>query len=141
MIHLPRRVLARVEAASVAAYPDECCGFLVGRDDGARIDVSRHVASPNLAADRRHAFEIDPQLWLDLRRDLADGPERLVGLYHSHPDGPAAPSPRDRQDAWHEGFAWLIIALSDGAVVEAKAWRYVSPENGFRPIELHLDPA
>lgn len=138
MIHLPRRALARIEADSVASYPDECCGFLVGRDDGARIDVSRPVASPNLAADPRHAFEIDPQLWLDLRRDLADGPERLVGIYHSHPDGPAAPSPRDQAAAWHEGFAWLIVALRDGAVVEVKAWRYESPASGFRPMELRL---
>src|SRR5690606_22864294 len=60
----------------------------------------------------RDRFEIDPQLWVDLTRAHRGGPMRVVGLYHSHPDGPAQPSAIDLEAAWGEELAWLIVAVA-----------------------------
>lgn len=117
---LPPGIAAAIRAAAEAAWPEEACGLLAGRRDGARLGVTRAVPCANLAADRRRAFEIDPQAWLDLRAALAretgagGGGEDIVGCWHSHPDGRAGPSPRDLAAAWEPGFLWLVVAVRGG---------------------------
>jgi len=110
MIVLPPQQLRQIVDAAEAAYPDECCGLLVGRDVPGGIEVTRVHASANLGR-RADRFEIDPRLWVDLSRALGKGPQKVVGLYHSHPDGPAQPSAHDLEAAWGEELVWIIVAV------------------------------
>lgn len=142
MLSLPRPLRREIDAAAQAAWPEECCGLLIGRAESERdLRVTRIAPSANLAQNRRKNFEIDPQLWLDLRRDLADGPDRIVGLYHSHPDGPALPSDQDAAAAWAiepAGTVWLIVALQDGKPAASRAYLFQGEGRGF--AEMPLDP-
>lgn len=137
MIVLRADQLAAVEDAAAVAFPSECCGLLVGHDgvDGA-TEVSRVVPSPNLAAVPARRFEIDPKLWFDLGRALDGGPERIVGLYHSHPGGAAAPSPTDRDSAWEPAQVWLITAVAESQALETRAFLFEDMEHGFREIPI-----
>jgi proteasome lid subunit RPN8/RPN11 len=137
MIVLRADQLAAVEGAATAAFPLECCGLLVGCDgaDGA-IEISRIVPSPNIAAAPARRFEIDPRLWLELGRTLDGGPERIVGLYHSHPGGEAAPSRTDRDSAWEPAQVWLITAVAEGWAIETRAFLFEDMENGFRELSI-----
>ncbi|MDJ0951442.1 MAG: M67 family metallopeptidase [Alphaproteobacteria bacterium] len=141
-VRLPRACLRRIEEAARAAWPEECCGLLAGRrGPDASIEILRAVPAPNIAAERARRFEIDPQLWLDLRRQLAGGPDAILGLYHSHPDGAALPSPRDAAAAWPLGPAdgpvvWLITAMRAGAVTETRAHAFLGADRGFQEISL-----
>ncbi|MGF1639868.1 MAG: Mov34/MPN/PAD-1 family protein [Rhodospirillales bacterium] len=140
MIRIPARLLADIAAAAERAYPEECCGLLVGTGaPGSTVVVGRVVASANVApAPRRDRFEIDPKLRFDLMRALADGAERVVGHYHSHPDQPARPSQRDLDMAWEPDLVWLITAVVDGRATETTAHR-VDPAGGrFRAIALAI---
>ena len=111
MIVVPPQQLRQIVDAAEAAYPNECCGLLVGRDVPGGVEVIRAHASANLGkwADR---FDIDPRLWVDLSRALGKGPLKIVGLYHSHPDGPAQPSAHDLEAAWGEELVWVIVAVA-----------------------------
>lgn len=134
-----RALLREMEAAAEEAYPEECCGLLVGRPAaGGGIELVRRAASANLSPAPLSAFEIDPKLWLDLRRELAGGEEALVGLHHSHPDGPAAPSARDLAAAWEEGMLWLVTAVAQGRAGETTAHRFEGGEGGFAPVALRI---
>ena len=107
MIALPRRLLDDIRRRAEAAYPEECCGLLLGHEQGKdRIVVSAAVASANLAAEPQRHFEVDPALYLRLRRAAAAEPlgAHLIGLYHSHPEGEAVPSASDAAEAWQEGW-------------------------------------
>ena len=118
MIAIDPPVLEAVVAAAEASYPDEACGLLVGRWSAAgHCRLRRAVPSANLAPDPSVAFEIDPALRLDLQRRLRGGGQRVVGLYHSHPDGPARPSARDLARAWEPGLLWLITSVPAGKAV------------------------
>jgi len=123
--------------ACEAAYPEEACGLLVGRRgaDGG-IEVDRIEASANLARDRRHRFEVDPRLQIRLFRELRGGPDQVVGLYHSHPDGRALPSATDLARAWEPEFAWLIAAVHQGRAVAVRAHLLDRGDGGFREIRL-----
>ena len=121
MIVIPRDVLRQIVAAAEAAYPAECCGLLAGRPrPNGTIDVIRAHPSDNLgkAPDR---FEIDPRLWVDLARALGRGPTKVVGLYHSHPDGPAQPSAIDLEAAWGEELIWVIVSVAGNPAEETRA--------------------
>lgn len=109
----------RIMAQARAAHPRECCGLLEG--DGGRITAVHPARNLARAADR---FEIDPAEQFRLMREGA----RIVGCYHSHPNGAAAPSPRDAEGAGEAGFLWLIAAEE----LRAFVWDGAR----FRAIEL-----
>ena len=116
---LPRAALQCIETQAEAAYPQECCGLLVGTRNAALITISRAEASANVAGetagvDTRRRFEVDPRLRLALVRELEESGETIVGLYHSHPNHPAGPSRHDRHSIWEPELLWLITAVENG---------------------------
>ncbi|MBF0561671.1 MAG: M67 family metallopeptidase [Alphaproteobacteria bacterium] len=111
-----------VLAAAEAAYPAECCGLLVGEFDpiAGLAHVTRVVPSRNLlAGEASDRFEIDPAVRFRVMRE----PGFLIGHYHSHPDGPAQPSARDRAMVYEPELVWLIIAVAKGRALQASAFR------------------
>ncbi len=140
MIVLPRAVVGHIADAAEAAYPDECCGLLVGRAEasGDRL-VTRVAASPNLAeGDTRDSFLVDPRIQFDLMRELGDGPESIVGHYHSHPDHGATPSERDRQSVFYPDHVWVIVAVDGGRAGDMTAHLFDAGRGRFREIPLRV---
>jgi len=75
-------------------HPQEACGLLAGRND----KVEMTLAVPNASRSPvRFRMEGLAQ-WRAFQRIEAGGME-LLGIYHSHPDGPAQPSPTDVAEA------------------------------------------
>jgi len=107
-----------------AAFPEECCGLLLGLPAAEVLTVTRAHPTRNLAADRRRTFEVDFAERLKLQRELAGAPEDVVGMYHSHPGAPARPSAADLAQAWEPGWLWLIAAVDETAVTDLAAYRY-----------------
>jgi proteasome lid subunit RPN8/RPN11 len=139
MIVIGRDQLREIMDAAEAAYPAECCGLLVGhRAPNGVVEVTRVHASANLGK-QRDRFEIDPRLWVDLSRALGKGPHQVVGLYHSHPDGPAQPSAVDLESAWGEELVWVIVAVAGGERPQAvHVTAHILDHGGrqFRPLAL-----
>lgn len=138
MILLSRADLKTIADAAEAAYPRECCGLLVGRREGAdAVVVTRVCPSPNVTEeDARSSFEVSPQLRFDLMRELGEGPERVVGHYHSHPDHPAQPSVRDLERAWEPDLVWLITAVLGGQAIHTAAHVLDAEGRQFREVPL-----
>ncbi|MDA1089880.1 MAG: M67 family metallopeptidase [Proteobacteria bacterium] len=138
MIHIPGPLLAQITGAAEAAYPKECCGLLTGREsDGGDVLVTRVAASPNVTeADARDSFLVDAKIQFDLMRELGDGPERIVGHYHSHPDHPAQPSDRDRQSAFYPDHVWVIVGVDAGRAGTVAAYRFDGTDGDFQNIPL-----
>lgn len=128
MIRIPAALLADIEAAALRARPCEACGLLVG--SGAGIDAI--VETRNLA-DRADRFLIDPARHLALQRELRGGAARIVGLFHSHPHGPPAPSDADRAGLGEPGRIWTITSV-EGGRPETRA--FIEEESGFREVGL-----
>ena len=106
------RLIEAMLQAARAAMPEECCGLLVGRGN----HVTRLVPANNVHEAPRRFFTIDPAAQFATLRDLrpAGGGEEVIGHYHSHPDGPAAPSPRDLAEAFDAQAIWIVIDPSRG---------------------------
>jgi proteasome lid subunit RPN8/RPN11 len=100
-----------------AHAPLEACGLLAGKD--ARVEKVIEVRNRARSAVR---FAMDPvEQWNAFRWIDSHGLD-LVGIFHSHPNGPAVPSPTDIAEAayavvhvilvhteemWHARGFWL----------------------------------
>jgi proteasome lid subunit RPN8/RPN11 len=119
VLRLQSAALAAIIAAAKASYPDECCGLLVGRRDGAMLNVAQVVAAPNTAPNPSRHFEVDPAVLLTTHREAREAGQEVLGPYHSHPRGAARPSATDTAraaDAGVGGEVWLIVPVDgDGA--------------------------
>ena len=133
---IPPHCLAKMRAAAEAGYPLEVCGLLIGRveENDWRVEDVRPVANLNheRASDR---FQLDPEGYRQLDRELRQSPLEIVGVYHSHPDCPAKPSPTDLDAAW-DGFAYPIVSVRAGTAREIRCWTLGDADNRFREIDI-----
>jgi proteasome lid subunit RPN8/RPN11 len=121
-MYVSTQCLDQLRQVAETGYPLEVCGLLVGTasESGWDIQQLRPVANLNTerAADR---FQLDPAAYQSIDRELRGTDFEIVGVYHSHPDCPAKPSPTDLSSAW-EGFAYPIVSICDGKAVEIRCW-------------------
>lgn len=141
MIILPPSLLRRIVDLAEAAYPEECCGLLIGRFRAPdRIAVSHIAESPNVTkGDPRRNFEVDPQIRFDTERGLRGKPEHIIGFYHSHPDHRAQPSLTDLCRVFENDMVWLITSVIDAQAVLTTAHVPDADGRQFRPIPLRTD--
>ncbi len=143
MIVVTSSDLRRIVDLCEAAYPREACGLLVGHDDSGdaepTVTVSRVEPSANVAeGDNRSHFEVDPALRLRLQKDLRGGPERVIGLYHSHPNSGAQPSSTDLDAAWEPDLVWLVTSVIGGQAVHTSAHVLVTEGGTMRFSQVAL---
>jgi proteasome lid subunit RPN8/RPN11 len=125
-----------------STYPNEACALLIGRRGlGDDFRVARVEPSRNLASDTRRRFEIDPGLRIGIERELRGAseaaPMRVIGVWHSHPDGPAAPSATDAAMIFEPDLAWAITAVVAGQALFSAAF-LPARGGGFRELALRL---
>jgi len=106
-----------------AAFPREACGLLLG--EGGQIRAA--TFAPNVHPEPLRHFEIDPAALISAHKAAREGGPQVLGYWHSHPNGLAAPSDVDRAHASGEGRVWAIVA--NGAI---SLW--VDAPNGFTAL-------
>ncbi len=127
----------RIRQAAEEAYPDECCGFLIGKAGNGVRTVTRIQESVNERTDSlRNRFLIGPQEMLRTERELREG-ESVLGFFHSHPDAPARPSDYDRTHAW-PWYSYLIVAVRQGRSEELTNWRLQEDGSEFTLEKLDI---
>lgn len=105
------------------AFPDECCGFLFGKEEGDnRILTDILVVNNSKEGDKRRRFEIAPKDYLKAERYADKTGQTLLAVYHSHPNHPAIPSEHDRVAA-QPFFSYLIVSVQDGEIGHTRSWR------------------
>jgi desampylase len=127
-VRMTSELHARLLAEAAANPEQEVCGMLIGRDG-----VEAILPTTNVAADPRRAFEIDPKPLFDAIRTERRGGPKLLGYYHSHPEGPPLASSRDHAQAAGDGRIWLIIG-------QGRVTAWVSRRAGtLEAVELVID--
>ena len=103
----PRAARTMVEHAR-QERPRECCGFLIGT----RGRVTQAVPMRNLARGRTR-YRVDPAGHIALQRALRvlEPSMSILGVYHSHPRGPATPSETDVAEALYPDWIHVIVGL------------------------------
>ncbi len=139
MIALPEHALDAIRRHGRAAYPEECCGALLGRLEEGRARVTRIEQTANSRArERQRRYGITPEEYGRVER-LADADGlALLGFYHSHPDHPAVPSDYDREHAL-PFFHYLVLEVASGRAGELTCWVLSEDRGVFEREELRLE--
>jgi proteasome lid subunit RPN8/RPN11 len=112
--------------------PQEACGLLAGR--GERVEITRGV--PN-AARSPVRFRMSPRAQLRAFQRIEDAGMELVGIYHSHPNGPDHPSPTDLAEAMYPVV--YVLWYRRGGKWQARGFRIEAGK--FRAVSLQVfDP-
>jgi proteasome lid subunit RPN8/RPN11 len=86
------------------------------------------LPAANISADPATRFEIDPAVLIKAHKAARDGSPKIIGCYHSHPNGSAEPSMRDAEAA-ENGSVWVVIAGDT-----LTAWQFGA--EGFVPLPI-----
>ena len=119
MIILEPRIRQLLTDDALNTFPDECCGFLFGREerDGTRLVIDILVVDNSKQGDKTRRFEISPLDYMTAEQHALDHDWALLGIYHSHPKHPAIPSEHDRIAA-QPWFSYVIISVMETDATE-----------------------
>lgn len=125
-------VLSDIRRHGEETYPEECCGFLLGRLRNGRNDVLAAQRAINRNAHRREdRYVIAPDDYRDADRAARREGLDIVGMYHSHPDHPARPSQTDLEQATFPGYTYVIVAVQNGESADLTAWTLAEDRSRF----------
>lgn len=119
---IPKTVLANMISHALETDPEECCGVLIGDDDGAT--EARRVRNAHPQPIRRYAM---PPLEVMRAESEAEAKGRkIVAIYHSHTHTQAYPSRTDVDNAveswWTEPY-YVLISLVEKTRPIVRAFR------------------
>jgi proteasome lid subunit RPN8/RPN11 len=111
----------------VRASPDqEVCGLLGGEGDLVRLVFP--VENQLHSAVR---FRMRPEAQWQAMRRIETAGLQLIGIYHSHPAGPAEPSATDISESAYPGVVHVIWSPDPpgwacrGGLIEGRGWREI----------------
>lgn len=123
MLHISRKTEIEILADALQNFPDECCGFMFGTENGEERTISEiQIVNNAKVGDKRRRFEITPFDYMKAEQYAEANNLLLLGVYHSHPNHPSVPSEHDRVVA-QPYFSYLIIAVRENEFVSLQSWR------------------
>jgi proteasome lid subunit RPN8/RPN11 len=111
--------------------PLECCGVLGGKD-GRVLKLYR----ARNAERSRYRYNIDSHDLFRINRECEENGWQFLGIYHSHPDSEAHPSPTDVGLAFWPESLYFIVSLRDAHKPEVRAFRIREGEVIEEEIEI-----
>jgi proteasome lid subunit RPN8/RPN11 len=123
------------------AFPNECCGVLIGEIDNSGLKTVKHAEAIHNAfedGEQYHRFLITPEDMLRAEQTARAMKLDIIGFYHSHPDHPAIPSGYDKDHAL-PFYSYVIVSVEQGAAKELKSWELAADRSDFLPEIIKED--
>ncbi|MFZ0314348.1 MAG: M67 family metallopeptidase [Candidatus Korobacteraceae bacterium] len=123
MLKLHASEYDKIRCHGEEAYPNECCGILLGTSEGDVRTVRSAIRCNNVCTDSpERRYDIDPRDLVRIQREARERGLDIMGFYHSHPDHPAQWSPTDLEQAHWIGCSYVIIAIENGKAMQTKSF-------------------
>ena len=121
MIRIEPEPWAAMVAHAREAYPNECCGAMlgvIGGDKTVRASMRLENAFTGAQAAR---YELRPEDLLAADKAARERSMDLIGIYHSHPDCDAYFSKTDLQNScpW---YSFVVLSVQKGEFHHANSW-------------------
>ena len=123
MLNIEQTPLDEMIKDAVRTFPDECCGFLFGKEENnSRTVIKIQVVNNAKEGDKRRRFIISAKDYLKAEQFADENNLQLIGVYHSHPNHPAIPSEHDRVAA-QPYFSYIILSVMNNEFDHIRSWR------------------
>ena len=134
---IDKEVLREIQQHLETDYPNEGCGFLLGKESYRSRHITTLLKTDNRSTEnQRRRFVIDPLDYLKAERFAQEHQLQLLGIYHSHPDHPAIPSDNDLEFA-QPFFSYFIHAVQQGKMAGTRSYRLVNGEFVEEKFTIH----
>jgi cysteine synthase B len=127
-ITIPDDVHAEIREHGAEAYPDECCGVLIGDEAGHVLEAFPLLNTTT--GERKRRFLIGPDDYRVAEARAREVGSALIGFYHSHPNHPAIPSTFDLDHAW-PNMHYVIVSVQGGRPEASRSWRLRDDRSAF----------
>ena len=135
-LHLSQDLVDQMRAHCRAAAPSEGCGLLLGEVREGKRRVRRvHGARNAHGARPNERYLVHPEDFVAADATASAEGIEILGVFHSHPDGAAEPSPEDLAQA-QPGWSYVIVSL--GASAAERSFVLAAVESGRRFEEERL---
>jgi proteasome lid subunit RPN8/RPN11 len=101
-------------AHAEAKFPNECCGAMIGKIDGAEKHVTAAQPMENAyTGGQEDRYELRPEDLLEADRRARAAGLDLIGIFHSHPDCDAYFSKTDLENScpW---YSFVVLSVKGG---------------------------
>lgn len=143
MIRIEENAWKVMVAHARSTFPNECCGAMVGTNDGYQKVVKIAVPLENAFHGAQQArYELRPEDLLAADRAAREQGLDLVGIFHSHPDCDAYFSGTDLKNScpW---YSFVVLSIKNGEYDHAASFlpnfdqTQAEKEDLALPIEAH----
>ena len=86
----------------------------------------------------RNRYLIDPLSFRRAQERLDRDGLEVIGVYHSHPDHPPAPSAFDRDHAW-PWLSYVIVGVGAGRAGDPKSWVLADDRGTFAEESITIE--
>lgn len=115
------------------AYPREGCGFLIGKANRVEdIRPAENISSQN----PMRRYEISPEEFVKVEKELRNTGMEIIGFYHSHPDVGVYFSDTDKEFAW-EGYYYVVVGINKGEEGDCGVW--IKKNNVVKNISFKIE--
>ena len=146
-MNLPPDILKELTAHALEDYPSECCGFILQSQPGSlralrmkNTQDEYHRRFPDeFTRTSRTAYWMDPAELLQLHKTLRRQQERILAIYHSHPEGSAEFSEEDCRQALWDGepvfpdVVYLVMSVTKKIISGSVLYRWNTNQKAFLP--------
>jgi proteasome lid subunit RPN8/RPN11 len=130
-IILPKALFDRMIAHCRSEFPHEACGMFSGGDGVAE----KIYEMPNVERSPV-SYLVDPHAQFEAMKEMRQNGEKMVSIYHSHPQSPPYPSQKDIRLAYYTDAIYIIVGLGARERPEVRAYTIVDGEVGDAAIEV-----
>lgn len=131
-MQLTKNQVEEIFAHARQAFPEECCGLIGGRGTLAASIYPLTNAAENPLVE----YEAAPADLFAAQRTMRERSEKLVGIYHSHPQQiDPLPSETDVRRAFYEDAVYFIVGCAGDEYV-LRAFRLYERERRWEEAEF-----
>ena len=126
-LEISQEIIDAIIAHAKAILPNECCGYLAGRqlEDFIAIEAIYKMTNTDNKPDH---FTMDPKEQFSAMKDARSKGLSLSVVYHSHPETPARPSEEDLRLLVDPNMVYVIISMMDLTSPSIKAFQIKNKE-------------
>ena len=137
MLIIPRNILDEIIIQCEQEQPIEACGILAGaivKTESKQVKTVTKIYSCHNEFHSTTRYKIPAEEQFHAFIDIEEQGLKLIGFYHSHPQGSTTPSTIDKKLANYIGYSYLIITLNP---IKVTAWIFQKDQE-FTPESLSI---
>ena len=131
MLLIEKWAYEAIIAAGQTGYPLEVCGLLAGTNGR----ITHHYPIHNILQSQV-AFEMEPKQQIQTILAIESSGQELLAIYHSHPTGPAIPSPTDIAQAYYPELVQFILSLQERERPSLRAFTIINNQVDEIPFSV-----